>query len=275
MATVLERPLGSRKQSGRSAERKYLIKGAADDTDARNLLLTDLGVPTTIATLENTLTRIDTECEVEEIGNGDYEGTCPYAVAEWSFQQANSFHISFDIGGASQKITQSRQTISRQVPTGGISRDFKGAINVNKDGTIDGCEIIVPAMMYTINYTFPNSTVDAAWIRTVAGVVASVNSDTWHGFEAGECLLSRVSGQKREDTNWDLSFGVAISYNEPSLTVGAIGPITKKGWYYLWVFYDDAEEDVGGGVKVVHPVPVQANVEQVYRESTYGATLGF
>jgi len=275
---VAERPEGRRVLGGRSARREYVIRGAAgDDVAAFNALISDPGVPAAIATDLASLIRINVNCEVTALGNGDFEASVPYAVPDWSFQAVNSFHLSFDISGQSQKITQSLSTVNSYAITTWSKRDFKGAINVSEEAstrTVDGCEIIIPAMVHTINYTFGNSVVTDAWIRTVAGVVGTVNNDTWHGFNPGECLLCRVSGQRREDTLWDISFGSNISYNRTGLQVGDITGITKDGWDYLWVFYGQKEVPDSAGQTRLQPVPVQANVERVYQRTAYGTTLG-
>lgn len=263
-ATVSETGVG-RRATNVHAERQYIIRSAADEATA--LTAVQGYAPSTIGGL----LRQDNDIELDELKEGDiWLARVPWTqINRPQNQPPSSFHISFDISGTTQHITQSISTVAKYPST--TARDFKGAIGVNQDGTIEGCDIQIPALTYQINFTFPNSSITDAYIQTLMGVVGKVNSDTFHNFSPGTQLLTKVAGQKREDTNWDLSFGFACSENVTGLTVGTITGINKKGWEYLWVYYTEEADTTTDGVKYIRKIPTNVYIEQVYKTTAYSA----
>jgi hypothetical protein len=92
-----------------------------------------------------------------------------------------------------------------------------------------------------------------------------VNDIPFKGFAAGEVLFLGASGSQRGDEDWEITFNYAASPNVTGLMVGDIGPVSKKGWEYLWVRYEDAEDE---DAMCVVKRPVQVNIEKAYE---YGA----
>ncbi|MBC7326197.1 MAG: hypothetical protein H5T99_12950, partial [Moorella sp. (in: Bacteria)] len=58
-----------------------------------------------------------------------------------------------------------------------------------------------------------------------------------------------------------ITFKFAASPNKTNITIGDITGIAKKGWEYLWVLYEDAEDT---NAQRLVKRPVAAFVEQVY-----------
>lgn len=259
-----ERPTG-RTNNSKRATRSFLIEGAADDNEALSKLLAD--APAAV----NGKPLSPTESEVEEIDeSGIFTGTAVYVSPEYGNREAGSFTLSFDIAGTTQRITQSRSTVASYTRPGSWVRSFGGALNVSSDGSVEGTDIIVPTVSYEFTKTYPDDQFeDGTFIRVLIAAVGSVNDDTWQGLDAGEALLSRVSGRRRHDGKWDVTFGVAVSLNEEDLAVGEITGIDKEGWDYLWVYYAEEEKTTGGGQKYVGKVPVNAFVERIYRRTDY------
>mgnify|MGYP000473184480 CR=1 FL=1 len=119
---------------------------------------------------------------------------------------------------------------------------------------------------------------DAAYIQALSNCVGAVNNATYQGFPEGELLLTRVSGTQRSDPDnegdWDLTFSFAVSKNATDVPIGpTIYPDvtfvfpTKRGWDFLWVYYDDYNDTSNN---VVHKRPRYAYIEQVYRYVDYG-----
>jgi hypothetical protein len=70
-----------------------------------------------------------------------------------------------------------------------------------------------------------------------------------------------VSGSKRDLEAWDLQFGFAFSENATGITIGEITDIDKKGWHYLWVYYelfDDTDNHA------IVKVPANVFIEKLY-----------
>jgi hypothetical protein len=269
-ATVLEREK-YRRTSGRTAERQYIIKnlaGGLDQVTARTAMLA--AAPTAISTLA----RLDIECDVDEVvADKAFTGKCVYGIPQYDAPPINTFNISFDLAGLPTRVTQSYETLQKIARTGKTAKDFKGAINVT-DGGVEGVDVLIPYLNYTVNYTFAPTDIDAAYLQILRATVGKQNNGIFHGFAAGELLLTRVSGSTRPNPAdpstdaWDVSFGFSVSENATEIDLGSgIVIPTKNGWDYLWVYY---EKDIDTTNNFVNPVPVSAYVERVYKQATFG-----
>lgn len=264
-----------RKVDGRTAEREYIITGESSDANARAALIAH--VSDTISVSGITYNLNEAACGVEEIltksNNGvDISDGVWIGTAVWESPQGltptGSFTLSFDISGQSTRITHSRQTVNAYPTALTTKPNFKQAINVQADGTVEGVDILIPYFTYTLTKTFDESTIAGGWVLTAANIVGTVNSSEFHGFQAGELLLTRISGQQRPDGDWDVTFSFAVSFNEAGLAVGDITGISKDGWDYLWVYYEETHDTT---TKRTHKIPVSAYVERVYRRTSYAA----
>jgi hypothetical protein len=271
--TVSERNIG-RRTTTREGERAYVIKGATNESDALTALLAN--APSTV----NGLGLVDQKCEVEELGENLFYGIAKYEQFSYDYQPANSFHFSFDISGVNTHITHALahvNTYPNGAATTNDQKNFQGTIGVNEDGTIDGCDIVIPALTWQMTYTFNDSDITTSFITTLMNTVGKVNTDTFHSFAAGTLLLTSVSGQQRDDKMWDLLYKFACSENETNLSVGNITGIQKKGWEYMWVYYEtDKVGSYAGVSKVtrqnvyfVHKVPKQVMIEKVFKETAF------
>jgi hypothetical protein len=252
-----------RRTSMKKAERQYKITGETSEGNALVSLIT--GVPSTV----NGFSLAESECDVEEISTNLFIGTAIWtAPGDYTYQQVGSFQISFDIAGQSQHITQSILTSESTAAPDFDLRDFKGAINVNTDGSVEGVDIIVPTFNFTLNYTADPDAIDSTYIQTLKSTVGKINNGTYKGFGEAELLLTRVSGSRRDNDHWDLSFGFGVSETDDSITIGDISGITKRGWDYMWVYYKEEPDEDN---LYIRKVPKQVNCEQVYKEADYSA----
>jgi hypothetical protein len=183
---------------------------------------------------------------------------------------------SFDTSGGSQHITQaSGGTANGGIATSNPERrygqnapDMKGAIGVDGD-SVNGVDIVVPALTWTETYDVPHSYVTSNYIRSVAALTGSVNNGTFRGFSAGEVLFLGASGSQEWDDEkgngpWSLSFKFVASPNVTGQQIGDITGIEKKGHEYLWVRYEDA---VDSNTLVKKPKHVYVN--KVYRDGSF------
>lgn len=271
-ATVKERQT-PRRLTNTEAQRFYLITGVTDDAAAQEtfyawIVANQFTIGDCVTTPCYSFSYNDSFVEEIEGLPSTYYATAVWKILNLSAQPPNSFSIGFDIAGESQRITHSISTVTSAGSGGDDAPNHQGAINVNEDGSVDGCEIIVPQATYNVTYTFQDSTITTAWLRGVAGVVGKTNNGAFQGFNECELLLSKVSGQQRIDFYWDITFGFAISLNQTGITIGECAPVDKKGWQYLWVQWETAkvDSDLAKQAKAVY-------VEQVYYEVDY-TTLG-
>jgi len=126
----------------------------------------------------------------------------------------------------------------------------------------------VPVYTFSETHHLDDSSVTTAYKSTLFSLTGRVNDAPFKGLAAGEALFLGAAGSKRGDDPWEISFAFAGSPNVTDLSIGAINGIAKKGWEYLWVRYQEAEDVTA---KMLIRKPVAAYVERVYREGSFSA----
>lgn len=234
---------------------KYLITGTADDIEAKS----ELG--NTAPALYDGLTRLSRH--VEPIGDPTvslaWDGTVRYGIKQSPPETGESSYC-FETAGGTQHITQSIETVHKYAVSGSTAPDFDGAIGVTKD-SVEGVDITLPIFNFSETHYFNDSAVSSSYKALLFHKTGMYNNDSFKSFEPGEVLFLGASGSKRGLGDWEITFRFAASQNRTDIMVGSIGPISKKGWEYLWVRYEDAEDTTA---KALIKKPVAAYVEKVY-----------
>jgi len=238
----------------------YTIKGTDSDISAKTLLYA-----TAPATYDGLVRRT---WEVEQISEQLWEGTVSYGLMRARPDVGESMQ-SFETGGGTQHITQSLSTIGSYAPAGKTAPDFKGAIGATRD-SVEGVDIQVPVFQFTETHVLPNKIVTDAYKLNLYNLTAKVNQAAFRWFAAGEVLFQGVSGNKRGEDDWELTFRFAASPNKTGQTVGDITGIAKLGWDYLWVRY---VSDVDETAKDTVQKPEAVYVERVYEQGDFGLLL--
>jgi hypothetical protein len=281
--SVSEMRIG-RRETATQRERQYVIKSETSESAARAALLAF--VPATNGGWA--LSRADSD--VEETDENVYVATAVWKSPDGQTQQQDrplepdSFNLSFDISGVTQKVTQAREHIADWAAPGKTPRNFKGAIGVKPDG-VEGCDVQYPYITHTVTYAFPEAAfTQDFWQDVLTKAVGKTNNAAVDGYGEQELLCTRISGQKRrysteEDGTpvyvWDITFGFAVSYTAiDEVIAGGEGVITftKMGWHYMWVHYVDMPQE-DGDKKWTAKVPVSVHTERVYDTWNY-TTLG-
>lgn len=168
---------------------------------------------------------------------------------------------SFDLGVERQKITQSLATVGKY---GAGAPDFKGAINVQDDRTVEGVEINFPVFSWIETHYLPYETVGRAYFLTLFNLVAKMNVGPFRDFARGEVLFLGVNGSKRRSAaDWEMQFKFIASPNATNLAIGPDLTVTEKlGHDYLWVRYKSSRDT---GANALVRIPQHAFVERVYQ----------
>lgn len=171
----------------------------------------------------------------------------------------------FDTGGGTAHISQSIATLSATAAPGvPAAPDFEGAIGVT-DQAVEGVDIVVPVFSFSETHYLDASVVSSAYIQTLFSLTGKVNSASFKGYSIGEVLFRGASGTLKDWTTWELTYNFSASPNASSFDVGPITGIPlKRGWDYLWVLHNEAEDATAGHLA---RRPIAAYVEQVYQMS--------
>lgn len=263
--TVTERQDSRSSTTGANAsvERTYLIRGTASDLTAKSKLADE--APETYDALVLDNLRIE-PLFIDESNNAasTWLGTARYVQPEKVQPEVGESRFSFDTGGGTQHITQSLSTIGSYVASG-TAPDFKGAIGVTHD-SVQGVDITVPVYKFSETHVLADSMVTEAYRGTLHSLTGTTNDATFKGLAIGECLFLGAAGSKRADGDWEITYNFAASPNRTNITVGDITVTAKKGWEYLWVSYEDAEDTTA---KQIVKKPSAAYIEKVYEAGDF------
>ncbi len=231
-----------------SVELLYVVDGTEDDAAVRAVV--EATIPAIYAGL------VFQNYHISHQGSGLWEVSVRYGKLDPKEPGESSF--SFDTGGGTTHITQGLTTVNSYAPAGEDPPDFKGAIGVNND-SVEGTDITIPVYNFKETHYIPVALVTAAYKAALFYLTGKVNAAPFKGFAPGEVLFMGASGSQRGQEDWEITFSFAASPNATGLTMGDITGIDKKGWEYLWVRYQDAED-----ADVLVKQPAAVYVEQVY-----------
>jgi hypothetical protein len=231
-----------------SVDLLYVVDGTEDDAIVRATV--EATIPAIYAGL------VFQNYRIAHQGSGLWDVSVRYGKKEPKEPGESSF--SFDTGGGTTHITQSLETVASYAPPDKDPPDFKGAIGVNND-SVEGTDITIPVYNFKETHYIPIALVTPAYKAILFYLTGKVNAFPFKGFAPGEVLFLGASGSQRGQEDWEITFSFAASPNATGLTVGDITGIDKKGWEYLWVRYQDAED-----ADVLVKQPAAVYVEQVY-----------
>ena len=260
MAVTVTEKFGSRETSegeSPSIDLLFLIDGTDNDLEAKGNLLTASPI------LYDGLIR--QTAHIEQIGPALWDGSVRYGPRKRPDTGESSF--SFDTGGGTQHVTQSLQTLGAYAPPDMTAPDYQGAIGATGEN-VEGVDVTVPVYNFSETHYVAIESVTQAYKAALFALTGRINAAPFRGFAAGEVLFLGASGSQRGEEDWEITFRFAASPNVSGLSVGNITGIAKRGWDYLWVRYEDAEDATA---KVLVKRPVAAYVERVYYDGDFSA----
>ena len=271
--TVEEKPDSREITTGdnASAVLRYSIRGTADDGEAKAALGSE--APSTYDGLvrksrEVTPVFVDVSSPDKSI----WEGVARYGRRVSQPETGESVY-SFDTGGGTQHVTQSRETAHKYGAGGAAPTDFGGAIGVTGQGqdlSVQGIDVTVPMFNWTETHYLAGVYVTTGYKKALRDLTGTINSAGFRGFAAGEVLFRGARGSMRSGSDWEITFNFSSSLNRYGMQVGGITGIEKGAWDYLWVRY---VRGVSEGKQL--PQPTAVYVERVYpRGDFYGLGIG-
>lgn len=151
-------------------------------------------------------------------------------------------------------------------------------VGVTED-EIQGVEVIIPTLEFTVTKEFPSSAITMAQVRALYSLTGTVNADKFLGFSPGELLYKGVDANYN-DGKWSLTYEFAAQPNVSNLVItapvlnkqqqvvtGVFEVGDKKGWDYLWMEFIN----INGPIKKMLK---QINVVKVYPEANFRNNLG-
>lgn len=238
----------------------YQLYPVPDGNDAQAIAYS-LTAPSVVSAY-GLLFRQDIKCDPE--ASDQWHITVPYAKEE---KQTGSYTLSFDTTGGTINKKASYRTAGKY-PAG--SPDYKGSIDVQHDGTVNGCDVPIPALKLSVRFSHPTGFISLAQIRAIARAHGKVNSTTMMTFDAGEVLFLGATGSEGSNADTEVTYQLVCSENATNLTVGTITGITKAGHDYAWIRF---KPETDANKPVYQPEAVY--VEEVHLREDLKSVLGF
>lgn len=205
----------------------------------------------------------------EYVGPNLWKFTAHYIAPERADQEhtppVDESRFSFDTTGTTAKMRVSYGTTSYAAPSK-TAPDFKSAIAVSADGTVEGVDVITPGLSFSVTVKREAADITLAYIRTLYALTGKVNNASFFGFAAGTVLFLGASGSEGTDADPEVTYKFLVSPNVTGLTVGAITGIAKNGHQYLWVYHEQTEDSTA---KALVTRPIAAYVETVYPSADF------
>lgn len=245
-----ERP-NSRAFSAKDKTETRIYK-AVGEQDSLQVQAYALGAtPAFIATAVGTLYRQDVKLDPD--GFSQYVVTVPYAAGN---RQNGSYTFDFDATGATIKIKAAKEHV-QSYPTAG--NPHKASIGVTSDGKVEGADIIIPALKFTITFSHPSGVVTIPFARLLSRAAGHTNLNAYLSHDPGELLFLGATGSDGSEAEAQVKYMFASSENVTDLSFGDITDIVKQGHQLAWVEFKD---EADAGAAVVQPKAV--HIERVY-----------
>ena len=244
------------------AEIPYVVRDAAAESDVYNAVLE------ASPAVYKDMVRKSIEIR-EHVIDGTYRAFAIYQPRDANDEKPDpaATVVSFDTGGGTQHITSAKEHIAAY---GKPWDQAQLGSAIGFDGEhVQGVDIVLPVFNFTFERVVKKEEMTPAYFHLLFAQTATVNDGEFHGFAAGEVLFLGASGTTiGTKGDWKLTFRFSALKNQTGLKAGDIAGISKKGWEYLWVQYQDHADPLQ---KLLVKKPIAAYVERVYDS---GAFLG-
>lgn len=224
-----------------SAERTFFVVDLDNDPTALDVDdFLKINIPTTFG---NLLIR---NFSPRRLGRGLYTVKADYGTAsDTSRTQVSptplstnsgqdSYVFSFSTTGGTAHITealeQTQYTVTGTPPTLGT--------RVNDNGTeVEGVDIVIPAMNFTIRKRKVGAQITLAYINTLVSATGKMNTAAFLGFARGELLFTGAEGQQVRGGDTEVTFNFVAKPNLANVTRNTVSIGDVRGHDYVWTYY--------------------------------------
>lgn len=195
--------------------------------------------------------------------------------SDYSPPEIEDSDFTFSTVGGAAHLTYALAILDSARYNDGMPANYGGAINPSDDGTIGGCDVVRPAMAFSITLSLPKSWFNVAYRLTIANATGCINSQPWGGFASGCCLFKGVEakaqwmkwtdpgGMARRDWYWRATYNFEAS---PSnyINVGS-RVLYRRGYDVASMAKETYSDDSGNTVTE----GVQVDILQVYPQFNF------
>lgn len=180
--------------------------------------------------------------------------------------------FSFSTLGGTGRMFTGRNLVFSDVVGGGsgsgaaVAPDFGGAMSVQADGTVEGCEVVVPRVEWKVTVQAKEG-YTMAYIRTLEELTGTVNVGTFFHHDDGEVLFLGADGNYRDGEGGTVTYHFLGGKTVAPYTVGGVLSAPElRPHQFAWVRYRD-EADPASGRTVQRPYALY--VHDVYESRDF------
>lgn len=215
-------------------ERRFTIRGTSDQVEARLALLN--AAPASVPLIGDSGFRIIRQGHrVREIEYQIWEG-----IVYYSTLGQDAFEFELGIGFSEHLTINDRGPRFAYPAPGRQAPNTRGLIGIDGD-QVRGVDIPPSsiASRFIRRKVFHVSQMTDTYVKTLSGMVHTVNNAPFWGFNSGEVLFLGVHGGRVKSDEWELFFHWAVEENATNIPIPNDAPVvtvpSKDGWDYLWV----------------------------------------
>jgi len=242
--------------------RTYVVMGTRGEQTVTSFVAANVPITATFSGKNLIRRRIG----IEQVGDQSATRATWEAQVEYE-EPTNATLIGFE-GGVSPNnvhITASKEVVATYAAPGATAPNLKGVIGY-RDGDIEGCDIIVPEVEFSLTIEPINVTDPFAFLRSTALLTGRVNANSYCGFSSGELLFRGGNLSGDAEKGFRVAYSFAASPNLSNIKVGDITVTFKRGWDYLDPYY---ESKVDENSKTLIKQPTAIFIHRVYEYSTF------
>jgi len=238
----------------KSATLRYTLKGTTSETMARSYAIA------ATPWLYGTLYRQDVR--IEPVGLGIWDVEVPFGPYSGKAPETGDFKWSFDTTGGTMHITNAIAHIADYAPAGETAPNHEGAIGVNSEGDIEGCDIGTSSRKWTETWQLSADLIPFNYGDILEELTYTTNNATFRGKPAGHVLFlgATADGSSKAPSIVEGAFHFATGKAMTSVTVSGI-TITKLPWEWLW--YEHAKSIDATAKRKIKKI-IAAHREQVF-----------
>jgi hypothetical protein len=230
MSIILTEKRNSRSstENPKSATLRYTLTGSTSETMARAYCRA-----ATVAIYRG-LFRQNIHLDPAGLGIWNVETTYgPYVGKE---PTAGDFRWTFDTTGGTMHITNAIEHLNDY---GTDPPDHGGAIGVNSDGDVEGCDIGTSNRKWSETWQLSADSIGFNYGDIIEELTFTTNAATFRGKPAGYVLFMGATGggSNKDPDIIELTFNFATGIALTSETICGISGVSKLPWEYLWYEY--------------------------------------
>ena len=258
----------------RTERREYHAWGSSDgdaiEDAVRNAVDTTAGsdqAPAAIGGLPLTQYTAESSEQSEEA----WDVTCDYAIIQQpSPLAAGAEEITFEVNPQTVHITEGKELIDSYSAPGKNATNHGQSIGVEGD-TVRGTDIFAPIISFTINQIVPATSMNNAYVNTIANTAFKTNSAPFRGGAVGEVLYMGATARPRTTVDYIVSHKFLRGANLTGQTIQDITGIEQNAWENLWVEYQEVEDVANNRMA---QQAIAAYRVRVYDEADLATALG-